>query len=467
MLVIGSVVGSGIFKNPAGMAALVKSPELLMLVCVVAGVVTCFGALTIAEVAGLIPATGGQYEYFRKIYGDATAFTYVWALFFVIQTGSIASITYVFTYYLDSVLQGTSLQLWTLPEETWRSFAIGLPFGTIYPLNELGIKIITALAIIGLTVVNIVGVREGGFVQNLLTVAKILAILFLVGTAFIFGQGAVAHFTTDSAQGVPVGTALLTALVLTLNKALWAYDGWNTVTAVAGETREPQKTIPRALLLGSVSVLAIYLLINLAYLYVLDIDALSASNSVAADVARVALGPWGLSFVAVAVMISTLGTSNGTILQSARIFYAMAVDRLFFRKLDNVHPRFQSPSNALIWQCVWSCFLVFTGTFDMLTEMLIFVSWAFYGLAAFGVFVLRRRMPDAPRPYRVWGYPVVPAVFVLFAVGFLVFSLYADYEQWSVGRANGTDPILNSVYGLFILATAIPGYLIFRRTAKT
>ncbi len=466
MLVIGSVVGSGIFKNPAGMAALVKSPELLMLVWIVAGVVTCFGALTIAEIAGLIPATGGQYEYFRKIYGDSTAFIYGWALFFVIQTGSIASITYVFSYYLDSMLQGTPWQLWSLPEETWRSFAIGLPFGTIYPLNELGIKLVTAMAIIALTIVNIVGVREGGFVQNLLTVAKILAILFLVFAAFVFGQGAVAHFTSDSVAGIPTGTALLTALVLTLNKALWAYDGWNTVTAVAGETREPQKTIPRALLLGSLSILAIYILINLAYLYVLDIDALAASSSVAADVARVALGPWGLGFVAIAVMISTLGTSNGTILQSARIFYAMAVDKLFFRRLSTVHPHYQSPSSALVWQCVWSCFLVFTGTFDMLTEMLIFVSWGFYGLAAAGVFLLRKRMPDAPRPYKTWGYPVVPAVFVLFAVGFLVFSLYADYEQWRVGQQMGTDPILNSVYGLVILATAIPGYLFFRRQSS-
>ncbi len=459
MLVIGSVVGSGIFKNPASMAALVGSPELLLAVWVGAGLVTLFGALTIAEIASIIPATGGQYEYFRVIYGDFMAFVYGWSLFFVIQTGSIASITYVFSYYLDSLVP-----LWNLPEATWRSVAIPLPFGVIYPLQEIGIKIMTALVVIGLTVINMLGVKEGGRIQNLLTVSKILAIVVLVGAAFFLGSGSVSHFTTPSMSIAPTGMALFLAIVLTMNKALWAYDGWNSVTAVAGETHEPQKTIPRALMLGSLSILAIYITINLAYLYILDIDALAASSSVAADVARLAVGPWGLTFVAVAVMISTMGTSNGTILQSARVFFAMAKDGFFFRGLSGVHPRFHTPARALFWQCVWTCLLVFSGTFDMLTEMLIFVSWAFYGLAAYGVFVLRKRMPDAHRPYKVWGYPVVPFVFISFAAVFLIFSLVSDYQNYVDGHARGEDPILNSVYGVFIILTALPFYFWFKRS---
>lgn len=462
MLVIGSVVGSGIFKNPASMAALVGSPTILLAVWVGAGLVTLFGALTIAEIASIIPATGGQYEYFRVIYGDFMGFVYGWSLFFVIQTGSIASITYVFSYYLDSIIP-----LWNLPEETWRSFAVPLPFGVIYPLQELGIKIVTASVIILLTIVNMLGVKEGGRIQNLLTVSKILAILVLVGAAFMFGSGNVANFSTPSSTIAPTGMALFLAIVLTMNKALWAYDGWNSVTAVAGETHEPQKTIPRALMLGSLSILAIYIIINLAYLYILDIDALAASSSVAADVARLAVGPWGLTFVAVAVMISTMGTSNGTILQSARVFFAMAKDGFFFRGLSGVHPRFHTPARALFWQCMWTCLLVFSGTFDMLTEMLIFVSWAFYGMAAYGVFVLRKRMPDAPRPYRVWGYPVVPIVFVAFAAAFLIFSLVSDYQNYVDGHALGEDPILNSVYGVFIISTAIPFYFWFRKGLTT
>lgn len=217
MLVIGSVVGSGIFKNPASMAALVGSPELLLAVWVGAGLVTLFGALTIAEIASIIPATGGQYEYFRVIYGDFMAFVYGWSLFFVIQTGSIASITYVFSYYLDSLVP-----LWNLPEATWRSVAIPLPFGVIYPLQEIGIKIMTALVVIGLTVINMLGVKEGGRIQNLLTVSKILAIVVLVGAAFFLGSGSVSHFTTPSMSIAPTGMALSLAIVLTMNKALWA-----------------------------------------------------------------------------------------------------------------------------------------------------------------------------------------------------------------------------------------------------
>lgn len=461
MLVIGSVVGSGIFKNPSSMAALTGSPEILLLVWAGAGVVTLFGALTIAEIASVIPATGGQYEYFRKIYGDQTAFVYGWSLFFVIQTGSIASITYVFSYYLDSIFP-----LWNLQESTWRSFAIPLPFGTIYPLNEIGIKIVTSGVIVLLTLINIVGVKEGGRLQNILTISKVAAIVALVVGAFFFSTGNAVNFTADSLNGVPTGMALVSAIVLTMNKALWAYDGWNTVTAIAGETHEPQRTIPKALMLGSVSILVIYLLVNLAYLFVLNIDKVAASDSVAADVAGVAFGPIGLTFVAVAVMISTMGTSNGTILQSARIFYAMSADKLFFKGMKRVSTTFHTPYIALIWQGAWSCLLVFSGTFDMLTEMLIFVSWAFYGLAAFGVFLLRKRMPDAPRPYRVWGYPTVPLTFVVFAGIFLIFSLAADIQAYIAARALGEDRVINSVYGLFILATAIPAFLVFRTSNR-
>jgi len=325
---------------------------------------------------------------------------------------------------------------------------------------------LTAGVILLLTFINVVGVKQGGRVQNVLTVSKILAILGLVGTAFFFGTGDVAHFTRDSSNTVPTGMALVSAIVLTMNKALWAYDGWNTVTAVAGETQQPQRTIPRALMLGSAIILGVYIVINLAYLYVLDIDALAASNSVAADVANIAMGKVGLTFVAVAVMISTMGTSNGTILQSARIFYAMSVDKLFFKNTNKIHPRFHTPHTALIWQGLWSSLLVFSGTFDMLTEMLIFVSWVFYGMAAYGVFILRKRMPDAPRPYRVWGYPIVPIVFIVFAGGFLIFSLFGDIQGYLDARSRGEDRVINSVYGLFILATAIPGYLYFRSASR-
>jgi APA family basic amino acid/polyamine antiporter len=458
-LVIGGMIGSGIFKNPAAMADLVRSPELLLGVWLIAGAISLFGALTNAEVSGMIPATGGQYQYFRVMYGEFTAFIFGWAQFIVVATGSIASITFVFSIYFDAV--------WTLPslpEATWRAVAFHLPFGTIYPLQDIGIKALTALLVILLTIVNYIGVREGGIVQALFTVAKIAAILFIVAAAFWYSGGTTANFKLDHSAGAPLGMALVGAVVIAVNKALWAYDGWNNITFIGGEVKDPQRNIPRALIVGVASVISVYVLINLAYLYVLPVDQLSASGSVAADVARITLGPWGLMFVSIAVMISTLGTSNGTILVTGRLFYSMATERMFFRSANKVHERFATPHTALVWQCVWTCMLIFTGTFDMLTEMLIFVSFGFYALGGIGVFVLRKKMPDAERPYKAWGYPVVPALFVLFCIAFLGFSLYADVDNYHQAIAAGKDGFINSVYGLVLMATGLPFYWWFRRS---
>lgn len=452
-IVVGGMIGSGIFRNPSAMAAFLHSPELLLGVWAVAGLITMFGALTNAEVAGLIPATGGQYEYFRAMYGDFAAYMYGWALFAVIQTGSIASITFVFSEYAAQLAP-----LWQLPRPVVESFALDLPFGRILPLDNIGIKLLT-FAVVGLlTAINTRGVREGGMVQAVFTTAKVAAMLVLAGAAFAFGDGSIAHVTAQGSAPPPVGSALILALVMAMNKALWSYDGWNNITYVAGEVRQPQRTIPRALMIGTATTMAVYILINVAYLYVLPIDALAASSSVAADVARLSMGPVGLTFVAVAVMIATLGTSNGTILASARVYYAMAKDGLFFRSLATIHPKTNTPSRSLWWQWGWTSVLIFSGTFDMLTDMLIFVSWGFYGLGAYGIFILRRKMPDAHRPYKTWGYPVIPIVFIAFAGVFLVFTVVSDITNYR----NGTSPIINALYGVLLLAFGIPFYLRFR-----
>jgi APA family basic amino acid/polyamine antiporter len=454
-IVVGGVIGSGIFRNPATMAGILHSPELLLGVWIVAGIVTMFGALTNAEISGMIPSTGGQYHYFRVMYGDFVAYLYGWALFVVIQSGSIASITYVFAEYFNAMFP-----LWRLDAATVQSVQITLPFATIYPLDNLGVKLLTFAGILMLTAINIAGVREGGRVQVIFTVAKVAAMLFLVVAAFAFGSGSFAHLTLHSELAtIPAGTALVFALAMAMNKALWSYDGWNNLTYVAGEVRNPQQNIPRGLMIGTAICIAVYALINVAYLYILPIDALSASESVAADVARAVFGPWGVTFIAVAVMISTLGTSNGTILASSRVYYAMAKEGRFFQSLGNVHERTGTPARSLGVQLAWTTVLIFTGTFDMLTDMLIFVSWVFYGLGAFGVFVLRRRMPDAPRPYRTWGYPVVPAVFIVFSLLFLVFTVASDVASYQEGRA----PVINSLWGMLLMMSGIPLYWYFRR----
>jgi len=454
-LVVGGMIGSGIFRNPSTMASFLHSPELLLGVWVVAGLVTMFGALTNAEVAGLIPVTGGQYQYFRVMYGDFVAFLYGWALFVVIQSGSIASITFVFAEYFNTVVP-----LWQLDDATTSAWAISLPFATIYPLKQIGIKLLTAGAVGSLTLINAFGVREGGRVQGFFTVAKVAAILFLVFMAFTSTSGHVGNvFVASTTTAVPVGTALIFALAMAMNKALWSYDGWNNLTYVSGEVKNPQTTVPRALMIGTGICISVYVLINIAYLTILPIDALSASSAVARDAAWIMMGTFGAVFVSVAVMVSTVGTSNGTILASSRVYYSMANEGMFFKGAGVVHEKFRTPVRSLVLQLGWTTVLIFSGTFDMLTDMLIFISWAFYGLGAYGVFVLRRKMPDAHRPYRTWGYPVVPIVFILFAVAFLGFTIFSDIENYT----NGNAPVINSLWGVILLSSGIPFYWYFKK----
>lgn len=468
-LVVGGMIGSGIFRNPSAMAGMLHAPELLILVWIVAGVVTLFGALTNAEVAGLIPITGGQYQYFRAMYGEFIAFLYGWALFIVIQCGSIASITFVFAEYVD-----TLVPLWNLPESVWHAWAIELPFATIFPLKSIGIKLLTIAGVGVLTGVNIVGVREGGFVQSLLTSAKVGAILFLVAFAFLSPAGSVAHLSAPSlSHTVPIGSALMLAIVMAMNKALWSYDGWNNLTYVSGEVRNPQVTVPRSLILGTMICISVYVLINIAYLLILPIDTLAASTLVARDAANVMLGSVGATFVSWAVIISTIGTSNGTILASSRVYYSMAHEGMFFRSAGTLHSKFHTPARSLLFQFVWTSVLVMSGTFDILTDMLIFVSWAFYALGAFGVFVLRKKMPDAHRPYKAWGYPVVPVLFIGFALAFLIYTVIGDVQRYQEGMqalasgavSESSEPvIINSLWGTILMLTGVPLYWYFKRS---
>ena len=246
-------------------------------------------------------------------------------------------------------------------------------------------------------------------------------------------------------------------IIAALSGAFWAYDGWNNITYIAGEVKSPQRTIPRALIAGTIVIIFIYILINLAYLYILPVEQMRTSELVAADVAQVAIGGMGAAFVAAAVMISTFGTASGTIMASQRVYYAMASDSIFFKSIGKIHPRFSTPANSLILQCFWACVLVMSGTFDLLTDMLIFVSWVFYAFGAYGIFVLRKKMPDAERSYKVPLYPWIPIIFILFATAFVIFTLYTDIESY----IDGTDNVINSVLGIFLVALGIPFYLYF------
>lgn len=448
-IVIGSMIGSGIFKKSATMSAELGAPGIMIAVWVIAGVVTLIGALINAEITGLIPRAGGQYVYFREMYGDFTAYIYGWSIFSVIQTGSIAAIAYVFSGYFEYFFPSPHLS------PVWESWGFSIPVAGVsvldcYPLKDIGLKICTISLIMFLSLVNYFGVIFGGVVNNIFTVLKNVAIAVIILLAFIIGSGSFSNFSpfVNSSFHYPSGT-LLGAIILALSGAFWAYDGWNNITYLGAEIKQPQRNIPKALFIGVGFVMLIYTVINLAYVYILPSEKMAQSTLVASDVMKLVVGDWGGAFIAIAVMISTFGTTNGTILASARVYYAMAKDRLFFRKLEDVHHKYRTPGVSILVQGIWASLIVMTGTFDQITDMLIFISWIFYGLGAYGVIVLRKKMPDVQRPYKVIGYPVLPIIFILFSTFFVVFSF--------------KENIRNAVFGLLLVIIGIPLYFYFRK----
>lgn len=453
-IVVGAVIGSGIFKKPALMANEVGSAEILLLIWIVAGIVTLFGALTNAEVAGLISETGGQYVFFEKMYGRFVAFMYGWAIFIVIQTGSIASITYVFSEYTEYFIK-----LPRFSTEIEQSFLIYLPYiGRIYPLENIGVKLLTIFIVFFLTGVNYLGVRHGGRLSAFFSTVKVSIIIFFIVFAFLSSNGSFGNLSGDLPEIVMKDRSLFLGIIAALSGAFWAYDGWNNVTYLAGEIQKPQRNIPLGLFWGTTIVVAVYLLINLAYLYLLPISEMSQSQLVAADAARKLFGGIGGAFIAATVMISTFGTSNGTIMASARVYWAMSNKGLFFSNIGKTHKKYFTPANALIIQALWTALLVISGTFDILTDMLIFVSWIFYMLGAIGVFVLRRKMPNNYRPYKVIGYPIIPIIFIVFAFFFVIFTLYNDIDGYISGRYR----IINSLFGILLCLIGVPFYFIFK-----
>ncbi len=448
-IVIGSMVGSGIFKKSASMAGDLGAPGILLAVWMLAGLISMIGALTNAEVAGILPRAGGQYVYFREMYGKFISYLYGWSVFSVIQTASIAAIAYVFSGYLEYFFPAPHLS----PE--WETWGFSLKWGEqvlldCYPLKDIGLKMMTIILIMFLSVVNYFGVVFGGMVNNLATTLKMAAIgliIIFAVSAGAAGAGSLSPFTIPDFP-YPAGS-LIGAIVLALSGAFWAYDGWNNITYLGGEVKNPSRNIPKAMGLGIGVVIVVYMLINLGYTLVLPIGEMSQSTFLASDVMTRIVGNWGGAFVAIAVMVSTFGTTNGTILVSARVYYAMAKDGMFFKRMENVHEKHKTPGTSIIIQGIWASMIAMTGSFDQLTDMLIFVSWIFYGLGAYGVFILRKKMPNAERPYKAFGYPVLPALFVLFSMFFVGFSVYVN--------------VRNAVFGLILVAIGIPFYFYFKK----
>jgi APA family basic amino acid/polyamine antiporter len=451
-VVAGSIIGSGIFMKPAVMAGQVGSPVWLMLIWGIAGLFSLFGALLYAEAGSMFPKTGGLYVYFRYMYGDFVAFLYGWAAFTVINTASVAAISFVCAQYGDFFLH-----LPRLDPSVERSVVWHIPFiGNLYPLDNLGVKSLAIMLVLGLTLVNFLSVRAGSMLQLISTGVKILVIVALVAGIFWSGKGSVTNFTTPSANPLQ-GWRLAGGLVAALTGAFMAYDGWVNITFLGGELKDPQKNIFRSLITGVFLCIVVYLLVNLAYLYVLPVDTMATSSLVASDAISVALGKTSGAVVAAMIVVCTFGAINGNTMAIARVTYAMGKDRLFIPWAGKTHPRFHTPGNALWLHGIWASVLIISGSFDMLADMFTFVTWTAYLLGAIGIMMLRKKMPDHPRPYKVWGYPFVPLLFIGFASFYVVSTIWNDIVNYSNGRV----PVIYSLLGLTVTALGIPVYWYF------
>ena len=432
MVVISSMIGSGVFKKIAPMSIELGAPGLILLAWLIPGIITMIGAATNAEIAGLIAAPGGQYAYFKKMYGDFFAFLYGWSCFSVIQSASIASIAYVFAESVNAVIP--------LPHLSAGMEQISL-FGIFYPFQGFGVKGLTILTIMFLTTANYLGVIIGGAITNVFTGLKILGIIVIIILGLTISGGSVQHLTpVFEKPGFQYGggLGLFGAMFAAMLAAFWAYDGWNNIGYLGGEVKNPKRNIPISLFGGVALVIVIYLTINTVFLYVMPVDEIiSISNSehsiIAIEVMRKFLGYGGALFISVLIMVSTFGTTNGTILASSRIYFAMAKDSLFFISAGKHHSKFKTPHISLLIQGIWASLLVLSGTFDQLTDMLIFASFIFYGAGAFGVFILRRKMKETPRVYKVPGYPILPFIFVLFCITLVVVTIIQNPRDAGIG----------------------------------
>jgi|APGre2960657505_1045072.scaffolds.fasta_scaffold34427_1 APA family basic amino acid/polyamine antiporter len=413
-LLVGTVIGSAIFVIPSLIAQRIAEPGLVVGIWVFSGLLVLCGALTLAELGTMLPQSGGLYIYMREAYGQFWAYLYGWTMMLVVFPGSIAALTSTFLLYLQ----------WFVPLTWWAEKALGI-----------GLLLVLAF-------VNTRGVKKGAGVQNLFTVFKVAGLVLLVGLAVITLRGSSANFLPILPERLSRGK--LAAIGLSMVSTLFAYDGWQSVSFVAGEIRDPQKNIPRSIILGVLFVIAAYLGANLTYIFVLGQPSIAASERVAADAMSAMIGPVGATLITLAIVCSTVGTIAASILVGPRVFFAMARDGVIFPQLGTVHPRFETPANAIWAMAILAGLMTLTGGYEHLITMAGFANWIFLTMIALSVVVLRRKHPEWNRPYRVVGYPFTVLVFVIVSTVFVVNTLI--------------ESTLSSLMGLGLLLVGIPFY---------
>jgi len=433
LLFIGSVIGSGIFRTPGPILRQVEgSVGLALLVWTVGGVLSLLGALTYAELAAANPEAGGLYCYIRDGFGRACAFFYGWCLFLVIASGSVAALARAFSEY----------------------------FAKVFPISPAGQTVTAVVMTLIVTAVNVWGTRKSSDLQNWTTLVKVGIILLL--SAVLLSAGHHAREIPSAIAATQHGFGLWSNFGVAMIAVLWAYEGWQFGTYSAGEVIDPQKNFPRAFLAGSLILVGLYLLAVVAYLFALGPLGMAGSDAIAATAVGQVLGSWASKFVALTILISTFSAANSVLLTAPRVFYAMANDNLFFKKLAEVHPRFHTPAAAIIGLGVWSCVLVSAGelgSFKKLIEGVIFIGWIFYGLGAAAIFPIRLASKGLPIPYRVPGYPWTPVIFVLAAAAIVGNAIYVAFLD--------PDQFKNLTAAMVIMLLGLPAYFFWRKRAAS
>ncbi|MGB7436608.1 MAG: amino acid permease [Candidatus Acidiferrum sp.] len=442
-IVVGTMVGTGIFLKPSEMAREGRFVSIVFAAWIVGAILSIFGALAYAELGAAIPEAGGEYAYLRRGFGPVWGFLFGWMHSIVGRPASIASIAAGMMRFLSFFLPAVAAPLFTvhiaIPGLTHWIPPYAFVFTWAQPLAVFWLLVITGI--------NYLGVRLGGEVQVLLTSIKVLSVLLIIGVAFLLPS--TGPHPPDPVWPTAASTGLVTAFLAALAAGLWAYDGWEDLNLVGSEVKDPHRNFPRALVGGVCFVALIYLLFSAACFKVLPFESVATSQHVASDVAERVIGHGVAFWITLALVISALGSMNSSVLSGARVPYAMARDHIFFRVADGIHPKFRTPARALIFQGVLAGIMALSGTFEELTNLFIFAGWIFYGLAVVALFRLRKLEPDLPRPYRCWGYPWVPATFVL---GALVLTI----NLWLVrpGRSS---------IGLLLILAGLPFYRYWTR----
>ena len=445
-IVVGTMIGTGIFLKPAEMARQGRYVSIVFAAWIVGALLSIFGALSYAELGAAIPEAGGEYAYLRRGFSPVWGFLFGWMHSIVGRPSSVASIAAGMVRFLSFFVPAVAAPLFTvhiaIPGLTTWIKPYDFAFTWAQPLAVFGLLLMTGI--------NYLGVRLGGEVQVFLTAIKVISVALIIGVA-LFLPGSGTH-PPDPVWPHSANAGLLTAFLATLASALWAYDGWEDLNLVGSEVKDPHRNFPRALVGGVSLVALIYLLFNAACLKVLPFNAVANSQHVASDVVERAIGHGVAGWITLAMVISALGSMNSSVLSGARVPYAMARDDVFFKVADGIHPKYRTPGRALLFQGVLASIMALTGTFEELTNLFIFAAWIFYGLAVVALFRLRKSEPDLPRPYRCWGYPWVPGLFVVGALALTV-------NLWLVRPGRST-------IGLLLILAGLPFYRYWQTSSK-